>query len=200
MRDPEPLREALIKAGISLLEEGGAAALSLRRVAARAGVSHAAPAQHFAGLPGLWTAIAARAFQDFAQSLQRQVDAAPPDPRARLEATCQGYLDFAATHPGLFHIMFVSPEVNRADAGIAPHSARAYQILRDACLPFSSTSAPDPVLEIAVWSMAHGYATLRLHARPAGRPMPQAPAFAACLAALLDERTRGPLASQDEMR
>ena len=61
MRRPAPakkhhhgnLRPALIKAGIALLEEGGIDALSLRKCAARAGVTHAAPAHHFDGLAGL---------------------------------------------------------------------------------------------------------------------------------------------------
>ena len=53
------LRQALVAAGIELLDEGGLAALTLRRCAARAGVSHAAPAHHFKGLRGLLTAIVA---------------------------------------------------------------------------------------------------------------------------------------------
>ena len=53
------LREALITAGVGLLNEGGLSALTLRKCAARAGVSHAAPAYHFKGLNGLLTAIAA---------------------------------------------------------------------------------------------------------------------------------------------
>jgi DNA-binding transcriptional regulator YbjK len=47
------LRAALVSAGIELLEEGGLEALTLRKCAARAGVSHAAPAHHFEGLQGL---------------------------------------------------------------------------------------------------------------------------------------------------
>ncbi len=57
------LREALIVAGIEILKEGGLPALTLRACAARAGVSHAAPAHHFDGLPGLVTAIAANSGQ-----------------------------------------------------------------------------------------------------------------------------------------
>jgi AcrR family transcriptional regulator len=38
------LRNALLKAGLDILEEDGSSALSLRAVAARAGVSRSAPA------------------------------------------------------------------------------------------------------------------------------------------------------------
>ena len=64
------LRSALIDSGLALLANEGLAGLTLRRAAAAAGVSHAAPAHHFDGLPGLLTAIAARAFQLFADQME----------------------------------------------------------------------------------------------------------------------------------
>ena len=185
MTDAISLRDTLITSGLALLEEGGSQGLTLRKAAARAGVSHAAPAHHFAGLPGLLTAMAGRAFALFHHAMEVQIEAAPNTPRARLEATCQGYLDFAAQHAGLFHLMFVSPEVNRADPEILPHSGRAYQLLREACLPFSATANPDVTLEIAVWSMVHGYATLGfLGGIDRARPIPEPPDFNACLGRL----------------
>src|SRR6266487_3420785 len=51
------LRYALIQAGLELLSEGGAAALDLRKVARKAGVSHAAPYRHFADKQALIAAI-----------------------------------------------------------------------------------------------------------------------------------------------
>ena len=59
------LRRALIDAGLALLTEGGTSALTLRGCAARAGVSHAAPAHHFDGLDGLRVAIAEEGFDRF---------------------------------------------------------------------------------------------------------------------------------------
>ena len=43
------LKNALIEAGIEMVNEGGTASLSLRKVAAKCGVSNAAPYAHFAG-------------------------------------------------------------------------------------------------------------------------------------------------------
>lgn len=155
---PPPLREALIEAGLALLGEGGPQALTLRRAAARAGVSHAAPAHHFDGLAGLMTAMAERAFRRFADSMAAARNAAGPDPHARLLSVCDGYLDFARANAGLFHLMFAAPEVDRADPALAAASRTAYGLLRDACAPFGD---PRPeVLERAVWSLVHGYASL----------------------------------------
>ena len=179
------LRDALITAGIELLAEGGIANLTLRRAAARAGVSHAAPAHHFDGLPGLLTAIAARAFQTFADTLHHAREAAGEEPTARLNGTCQGYLTFATTHSGLFHLMFISPEVNRGDPSLTPNATRAYQILREACAPLAQTE-PDEALEVAVWSLVHGYAALGFTTDdPNRRPFTRLPPFAELLANLL---------------
>lgn len=55
------LRQALIDAGAALMEEGGTDGLSLRGVARAAGVSQAAPYNHFANKDALLAAIAADA-------------------------------------------------------------------------------------------------------------------------------------------
>lgn len=198
---PPNLRDTLIDAGLALLEQGGMAALTLRRTAALAGVSHAAPAHHFDGLPGLLTAMAARSFQIFADALLAGREAAGPDPFARLLGTCTGYLTFASAHKGLFHVMFVSPEVNRADAALTPHANRAYMILREACLPFATSDGnEDVVLETAVWSMVHGYAALGFD--PAAQPRRSfaiPPAFEPMLRELLASR-QNPLAPRADTR
>lgn len=152
------LRVALITASVDLLQEGGIDGLTLRRAAARAGVSHAAPAHHFNGLPGLMTATAAQAFQMFTAAMVLARDAAPPTPRARLLGVANGYLAFARGHAGLFQLMFNAPNLCRDDPELALASAAAYGVLRDACAPFA---APNPErLELAVWSLVHGFAAL----------------------------------------
>lgn len=163
------LREALIQAGLDLLESGGAEALTLRRAAARAGVSHAAPAHHFDGLTGLLTAITARAFALFIEAMQSRRNSAEPEPFAQLSAICEGYLDFARRHGGLFHLMFVHPDVDRSDPELRAFSGRAYAILSENCMPFASDD-PDRTLELAIWSMTHGYAMLRLATEHAPTP------------------------------
>ncbi|MEO8244768.1 MAG: TetR/AcrR family transcriptional regulator [bacterium] len=190
MTETPSLRDALIDAGIALLDQGGMPALTLRRAAARAGVSHAAPAHHFDGLPGLLTAIAARAFQIFADTMEAASTAAGPDPFARLVGLCDGYLAFASQHHGLFHVMFVSPEVDRDDPALTPHSARAYLLLRATCLPFAAPDATeDAVLETAVWSMVHGYASLTFNTNQGKRrSYVLAPDFAALLKELFAAR------------
>ncbi len=65
------LRRALLAAALEAIEESGPAALSLRDLARRAGVSHAAPAHHFGDKAGLLTALAAEGFDLLADSADR---------------------------------------------------------------------------------------------------------------------------------
>lgn len=175
-------RDRLIEAGIDLLLEGGVQGLTWRKTAARAQVSHAAPAHYFTALPQLLTAIAARAFERFSQAMEQARDQSGDDPRARLHAICRGYLTFAADHAGLFHVMFTEGAVDRADPDFSRASRQAYQILRDCCAPFAAPDNPR-MLEFAVWTTVHGYAMLGL-ARPDAsrrRTIPDIPSFAALL-------------------
>lgn len=195
MTEAISLRDTLIEAGMALLEEGGIEGLTLRKAAARAGVSHAAPAHHFAGLPGLLTAITARAFAAFLHAMEQRVAHSGPDPFDRLQATCAGYLDFAAGHSGLFHLMFTSPLVQRHDAELQVHATRSYMILREACLPFSPDGQPDPLLETAIWSLVHGYAALGLAIPEVRRRNPAPPPeFSDILTAMMAARSAAPLA------
>lgn len=176
------LRQALIDAGLALLAEGGRSALTLRQTAARAGVSHAAPAHHFDGLPGLLTAIATEAFARFTAAMVAARDAAGAAPFARLDGICAGYLTFAKTHAGLFDLMFNAPDVNRSDPLLQSHAHAAYAVLRDACQPFATPSRPPAEVETAVWSLVHGFALLRFTSpRPTSRPYTDIPDFSQLL-------------------
>lgn len=157
---PLPLAERLVDVGLALLEAQGMQGVTLRRIAAEAGVSHAAPAHHFDGLSGLFTAMAARAHLIFGDHIDRA--AGHPDPFHALAAVCSGYLEFARHHAGLFQLMFLDETVRRDDPAFQIASSRSYEILRCACLPFALKGEPDPELELAVWSLVHGFALLKL--------------------------------------
>lgn len=190
---PAPLRDRLIEAGMTLLERDGIAGMTLRKTAALAGVSHAAPAHHFDGLPGLMTGIATCAFQRFATAMELRIAAAAPDRVSRLQAICAGYLDFASDHAGLFYMMFQSDQVLRQDEELQKAATRAYDLLRLACAPFSETR--DQVFETAVWSLVHGYAQLGFQPM-VGKQRGQllVPDFSACLNRLIAEKCASPVA------
>ncbi len=156
------LRTALIQAGIDLLEDGGIDALTLRKCAARAGVSHAAPAHHFAGLPGLKSAIAEEGFRIFSRYLREARADGDQSARGQLKSICQGYLRFGLDHGGILTVIFGC----RGLAGLVPQTGRedadAYEILREVCAPFVAEGDDPRVVELQVWSLIHGFTLLCL--------------------------------------
>lgn len=149
------LRRAILAAALDVIAAEGPAALSLRDLARRAGVSHAAPAHHFKDRTGLLTAVAAEGYALFADAL-----AGAPDLRERGVA----YVRFAATRPAHFQVMF-QPDLHRPDdPDLLAARARATEALRAgvADLPPGGRGADDRLAGVAAWSLAHGFATLLL--------------------------------------
>ena len=102
------LRSALVDAGVQLAREGGPAAIVLREVARRIGVSPNAAYRHFADLPELSDAVADAALAALAASMRRELAALPggDDPLMALLAVGRGYVHFALDEPGLFAAAF----------------------------------------------------------------------------------------------
>ena len=170
------LRQALVSAGIALLEDEGLDALSLRAIAARAGVSHAAPRNHFRSLRDLLTAIAAEAFHMHAAAMRAGL--APDAPRdARRRAAMEGYVRFAREHPALYTLMFSIRPADLADPDLQSAAAASYAVLSDIAQGLLPDKAhlPDAQkrAETMLWSLAHGFAQLSgtgLLGGPAGAP------------------------------
>ncbi|MEP3047595.1 MAG: TetR/AcrR family transcriptional regulator [Roseibium sp.] len=156
------LPNALVDAGIELLRERGSGGLSLRECAAKANVSHSAPGYHFKNLKGLATAIATRGFSHFVDAMEKRCQSADPDPRAQLEAICQGYLDFASGQPELFLFIFSGQQFDKDNAPFEVVASKAYAILREACEPFVPKDSSPEEIEFLIWSLVHGFAHLSM--------------------------------------
>ncbi|MHC0054127.1 TetR/AcrR family transcriptional regulator [Actibacterium sp. D379-3] len=159
------LQAALIQAGMELLAEGGNDALTLRRCAARAGVSHAAPAHHFDGLLGLKAAIATEGFRTFRTYMLDAARSGAQSPRGRLKSICRGYLQFAMDNPALFDLIFGFKAEVMTQCGMDRDNAIAYDVLRQTCAPFVPDGQNPAIVETQVWSLIHGYTTLFMSGR-----------------------------------
>lgn len=163
------LRNTLIRAGLDILARDGLEGLSLRKVAARAGVSHAAPAHHFANRDGLFVAIAAHGFDRFRDYMLEDRYALGSTPRDQLIGISRGYLRFSREQPALFRLNFSFEYKTHPDPELQAASERAYQVLVDVCALFKPDAAGPGVNELKVWSVVHGYATLAMFRR--GQPI-----------------------------
>ena len=160
------LKQALIAAGIEILDARGLEALSLRAIAAHVGVSHTAPKNHFGSLKGLLTAIATEGFTRHVAYMRPAPQ--PDEPAARLVAAMQGYTRFASDHPHLFRLMFSPALCSFDDPDLSRAAGQSYGVLQDVAQAWQggdigpNSPCSDVQREVMLWSLVHGFATLRL--------------------------------------
>ncbi len=159
------LRTALIEAGLELLQLGGPETLSIRKLAAKAGVSHAAPAHHFANLTALHSALMTEGYKIFAASMRAEIAIAPDNPRERILAAGRGYLAFAQYNEGLFNLMFGGTPRDHDDKNLEKAADDAYDVLREICAPIVKGEGGSEANELMIWSLIHGLARLVLHSK-----------------------------------
>lgn len=146
------LRRVLLETAVDIIGEHGPAALALRDLARRAGVSHAAPTHHFRDKTGLLTAVAVQGYELLGDAL---AEAAHTGDFAEVGVA---YVLFADTHPGHFSVMF-RPDLYRADdPDLATARSRTTALLRDGAR--ARFANRDRVRALTAWSLVHGLATL----------------------------------------
>jgi AcrR family transcriptional regulator len=102
-----PTVERIAAAARGLLDEEGAEAVTMRRVADAVGITAMAIYRHFPDRAGLLNAIADRGFEELAAKLAAM--SFPGSIEVRLVKMGNIYLDHALKHPRLFELMFLKP-------------------------------------------------------------------------------------------
>jgi AcrR family transcriptional regulator len=101
------LREEIIRAAVELLDEANdERAVTLRSVARRAGIAAPSIYPHFADQPAIMFAIVQREFVALEGKLVDALKSAGDNPRDRLRAVCDTYLEFALEYPERYRTMF----------------------------------------------------------------------------------------------
>jgi AcrR family transcriptional regulator len=164
------LRQALLQAAERILERQGIQGLTLRAAAREAGVSHAAPKNHFGDLTGLLSELAAIGFQRFVGMQRANLDEGD-SPDRRMAALGQGYVAFARAHPGLFLLMFRSERLDVARPALRAAIDVSSRVLSGAVAARrgetveSALTLPQAASIVAAWSLVHGFAMLLLDGR-----------------------------------
>jgi AcrR family transcriptional regulator len=151
-------RNALVAAAGELLEDVGAARLSLRQVAERAGLSRQAPYNHFADKEALLAELARAGFERLATTV-RQVVMGLSGEQALAHAG-EAYIGFAQGSPALFRLMFSRELV---DISRFPEATEAAASSFGELATVIATMVPEDQVadrSLAAWSIVHGYATL----------------------------------------
>jgi AcrR family transcriptional regulator len=154
------VREALLTAARAELVERGRAAISLRAIARRAGLSHAAPKYHFGDRSGLLTTLATEGFHALTDHLSHTRE---PDAQHQLAALGRAYIDFGLCYPALFELMFTPSELHANDPQLIAAQQQAIGTLTTAVsrLTGSGPTPPEtPKLALISWALAHGLVVL----------------------------------------
>jgi len=158
------LRAALLRAATDVIRERGLEGLSLREVARRAGVSHAAPYHHFADLAALIAALVEHSLLELGERMRAAAATAPSDPEARVRALGAAYVRFAVDDPASFRLMF-RPELRgpggeRLEAAGEASYRPLLETIADGVARGTFAARDVSDLGLAAWAAVHGLATL----------------------------------------
>ncbi|WP_040819259.1 TetR/AcrR family transcriptional regulator [Nocardia jiangxiensis] len=173
------LRDEILAAAVELLDESGDAnTITLRAVARRVGIAAPSIYRHFLDQPAIVLAVIQQAFAELNEHLRDSLAAADDDPRKRLFAVCDGYLEYARTHPGRYRTMFGGlwqPDLNESSVDendLASLGQASMQLLAEqlaSCVAAGRATSTDlPADTVALWLGLHGLAHQRV-ASPAFR-------------------------------
>ena len=157
------LPNVLRSSAVEVIVDKGLHGFSLREVARRAGVSHAAPGYHFGDVRGLLTAVAIEGFETLHGELIRS-GAGIDDPIERLKAIGHGYVRVAIEHPAHCEVMFRDDVLSADDPTLAAAGLAAYGVLEDAVAAIARRyNAQLPVQDVArlCWSTMQGLVELQ---------------------------------------
>ena len=161
------LRQALIDAGVRIINESGEENLSLRKVALRCKVSHAAPYAHFKDKEELIEAIKTSVTDQFMEELNGAVNGAPNAEAAILEMG-KRYVTFFLHKPDYFKFLFGGQNIT-AHLQIDAKSDDDYPpfvLLKKTYLRYleenniTKDKNEQEIDIIRIWSSAHGLASI----------------------------------------
>jgi AcrR family transcriptional regulator len=161
------LKNALIEAGIEILSKEGIGAFSLRKVAQKAGVSHAAPYAHFADKQALIAAISTEGYRMLYEKLETAIQHYNGDPLRQLIEAAWAYTRFAMDDPDHFKITLSGVVEKEKDypafVEVSQKSFRLVVQVVEACQAAGILDrGPSDAVAISVWSLVHGFVSLLL--------------------------------------
>jgi len=163
------LRTAMIEKGIEIINERGVDSLSLRKLAAACGVSHAAPYSHFASKDELYLAIEKHITDKFAAVLKESVKDIEETPEGLLRMG-RAYVMFFAKNPEYFKFIFSRSKIS-AGVGYTYEPYDFYKgfmgkVLEDINYPKELWRKAF----LAHWAMIHGLAAIVVMSNMGGIP------------------------------
>ena len=175
------LKAAMIKAALQLVRKKGPRGFTLNEASRAAGVSVSAPYNHFKDKEALLIEIELLGNRTLEMELRIAADTVAP-PREKLLAVYLAYVSFAERHPELFAVMFQSGIDKTHYPEVQASSAKAFEVAAILALQIEPSQTSAQQLALAIWTMAHGFATLSMEGAIASVGIPEARGSAKALA------------------
>ena len=159
------LRNTLLTIAVELLAEDGVHALSMRKMAQRAGVSHNAPYMHFRDKDAVLAAIAEEGFILLAIEVESAIAKADKSARQQLIAASETYVRFALDRADRLQVMFRPIEVEKYPKLLEVSQAslnRLFEIVKAGQEKGELRSGNPHEMTKAIWTMVHGIAALSI--------------------------------------
>jgi len=156
------LRTMMIEKGLELINKGGVGALSLRKVAATCGVSHAAPYSHFKSKDELVEAIGNHVAGRFANALKVAAGEPSIDGLVNLG---WAYVLFFAENPQYYDFVFVNGDVIVGDVPYEPYDLYK-EYMKQLMENIGHPQEAQRNTFIAQWALIHGLTALAVMESP----------------------------------
>ncbi len=160
------LRRTILETAMAMLGEDSGWAFTLREVARRAGVSHAAPYKHFADKSALLAEIALIGFDRLRGRIAAELSKEAANFVSRFEAVGQTYLSFGRENPALYRLMFGGELGRNAGVHLDPRTLGAYDLviglLEEGQKAGQVRKRPVRGQAAACWAQLHGMVMLDL--------------------------------------
>ncbi len=172
------LRQALVEAALSLIEQKGPTGFTLSEAAKQAGVTPAAVYRHFRGREDLIAEAALQGYEIFADLMEYAFAKEQPSALASFEATGRAYLAFARKYPGHYVAMFESGVSLNRSPELAAVARRAMGVLEQAAANLSEHIPPEKrppasMVSAHIWALSHGVVELFARGSPGAKsPFP----------------------------
>lgn len=181
------MRVALLEAATDILETEGPEALSVRRIAAAAGVAPMGVYNHFESKFGIIEALFIQGFERLAEALQGVADI--EDPYEALREGGRRYRALALAHPMVYQLMFLrtvpgfEPSARAIEGAAAAFDKLVVAVQRAMA---AGVIVEGPPFETArlIWASIHGWMALELMGL--GDPTDQATGFDRVCSTILD--------------
>jgi AcrR family transcriptional regulator len=191
------LRRAVIDTALDMLREEKNWQFTLREVARRAGVSHAAPYKHFPDKAALLVELAMIGFDRLRECLAAAKAEAPAALLEEVTSISRAYVAFGMDNPALYRLMFGAEEGKAVGMHLNERAMAVFEVVLDLLRRGQATGhvreRPIEGQAAACWGLVHGMTMLAIDGLLVPEKVGSTPLDAALLALVegLENPSRG---------